>query len=246
MFNVECSMLNGARIAHSFNIQHFAFNIQHLLSCQSYREVRIQRFPPPTPYSPPPKTKASRRRPISFRSESAFLCADVAPAAFRLSAAATVGATASAAAVTTTTATAAAVAATATTVAAATAAAVTTTSAAATAVAAASATTTAAERTATAAATSTRRTILGRIYAQSAAAEIVAIEFLDRFRRILIRLELDECEAAGPSRLAIGRKKHVSYRSDLRKQRFDFVARCVEVEIPYENLGSHQHLLFCG
>jgi hypothetical protein len=74
----------------------------------------------------------------------------------------------------------------------------------------------------------------------------VAIEFLDRLRRILIRLEFDECEPAGPPRLAIGRKKHVSYRSDLRKQRFDFVARCVEVEIPYENLGSHQHLLFCG
>jgi hypothetical protein len=74
----------------------------------------------------------------------------------------------------------------------------------------------------------------------------VSIEFLDRLRRIFIRLEFDECEAAGPSRLAIGRKKHVSYRSDLRKQRFDLVARCVEVEIPYENLGSHQHLLFCG
>jgi hypothetical protein len=186
-----------------------------------------------------PKTKASRRRPIS--SETAFLCADVAPAAFRLSAAAAVGAAAatSTAAVSTTTA-AAIAAATSTTVAAATAAVTTTTAA------AGGASTTAAERTATAAATSTRRTILGRIYAQRAAAQIVTIEFLDRFRRIFIRLELDECEAAGPSRLAIGRKKHVSYRSDLRKQRFDFVARCVEVEIPYENLGSHQHLLFCG
>jgi hypothetical protein len=169
------------------------------------------------------------------RSEAAFLCADVAPAAFRLSAAATVSAAAATAAVTTATTTAAVAAATSTTVAAAT-----------TAAARAASTATAAERTATAAATSTRRTILGCIHAQSAAAEVVAIEFLDRFRRIFIRLEFDECEAAGPSRLAIGRKKHVSYRSDLRKQRFDFVARCVEVEIPYENLGSHQHLLFCG
>jgi hypothetical protein len=178
------------------------------------------------------------------RSEAAFLCADVAPAAFRLSAAATVSATAAAtAAVTTATTTAAVAAATSTTVAAATS---TTVAAATTAAARAASTATAAERTATAAATSTRRTILGCIHAQSAAAEVVAIEFLDRFRRIFIRLEFDECEAAGPSRLAIGRKKHVSYRSDLRKQRFDFVARCVEVEIPYENLGSHQHLLFCG
>jgi hypothetical protein len=188
------------------------------------------------------KTKASRRRPIS---KSAFLCADVAPAAFRLSAAATVRATTATAAITSTTTAAAVAAATSTTVAAATAAAVTTT-AAATAVAAASAATTAAERTATAAATSTRRTILGRIHPKGTPAQIVAIEFLDRFRRIFIRLEFDERESAGPSRLAIGRKKHVSYRSDLRKQRFDFVARCVEVEIPYENLGSHQHLLFCG
>jgi hypothetical protein len=67
----------------------------------------------------------------------------------------------------------------------------------------------------------------------------VAIEFLDRLGGVFIRLEFDKRESAGPSRLAIGRKKHISYRSD-------FVARCVEVEIPYENLGSHQHLLFCG
>jgi hypothetical protein len=174
-------------------------------------------------------------------SETAFLCADVAPAAFRLSAAATVGATAATAAVTTTTTAAAVAAATSTTVAAATTAAVTTTAAARRPAAA-----TAAERTATAAATSTRRTILGRIHPEGAAAQIVAIEFLDRLRGVFIRLEFDERESAGPSRLAIGRKKHVSYRSDLRKQRFDFVARCVEVEIPYENLGSHQHLLFCG
>jgi hypothetical protein len=195
----------------------------------------------------PKKTKASREGgPIVFRSEAAFLCADVAPAAFRLSAAATVRATTTtAAAISTTTAAAAVAAATTTTVAAATAAAITTT-AAATAVAAASTTAAAAKRTATAAAPGPRRTIFGCIHAQSAAAEVVAIEFLDRLRGVFIRFEFDECESAGPSRLAIGRKKHVSYRSDLRKQRFDFVARCVEVEIPYENLGSHQHLLFCG
>jgi hypothetical protein len=187
-----------------------------------------------------PKTKASRRRPIS---KSAFLCADVAPAAFRLSAAATVSTTATTAAVAATTTAAAVAAATSTTVAAATAATAVVTTTAATTTAA---TATTAERTATAAATSTRRTILGCIHAQSAAAQIVAIEFLDRLGGVFIRLEFDERESAGPSRLAIGRKKHVSYRSDLRKQRFDFVARCVEVEIPYENLGSHQHLLFCG
>jgi hypothetical protein len=190
------------------------------------------------------KTKASREGGlIGFRSEAAFLCADVAPAAFRLSAAATVRATtATAAAITTTTTAAAVAAATSTTVAAATAAAVATTTA-----ATASGTTTAAERTATAAATaSTRRTILGRIHAKSATAEVMPIELFDCFGRVFIRLELDEREPAGPPRLAIGRKKHVSYRSDLRKQRFDLVARCVEVEIPYENLGSHQHLLFCG
>jgi cell wall-associated NlpC family hydrolase len=190
-----------------------------------------------------PKTKASREGgPIVFRSESAFLCADVAPAAFRLSAAAAVGSTATSATVTAT-ATAAAVAATTSTTVAATAAAVTTTTATAGTASTAAAT---AKRTATAAATSTRRTILGRIHAEGAAAQIVSIELFDRFRRIFIRFEFDERESAGPSRLAIGRKKHVSYRSDLRKQRFDLVARCVEVEIPYENLGSHQHLLFCG
>jgi hypothetical protein len=192
----------------------------------------------------PKKTRASREGgPIVFRSEAAFLCADIAPAAFRLSAAATVRATTTAAAISTTTTAAAAVAAaTSTTVAAATAAAVTTTTAA----AGTASTAATAERTATAAATRAGRTILGCIHAQSAAAEIVAIEFLDRLHGVFIRFEFDECESAGPSRLAIGRKKHVSYRSDLRKQRFDFVARCVEVEIPYENLGSHQHLLFCG
>jgi hypothetical protein len=179
---------------------------------------------------------------LFFRSEAAFLSADVAPAAFRLSAAATVSATATTAAVTATTTAAAVAAATSTTVAAATAASVVTTTSAAT----AAATATTAERTATAAATSTRRTILGRIHPEGAAAQIVAIEFLDRLGGVFIRLEFDERESAGPSRLAIGRKKHVSYRSDLRKQRFDLVARCVEVEIPYENLGSHQHLLFCG
>jgi hypothetical protein len=185
-----------------------------------------------------PKTKASRRRPIS---KSTFLCADVAPAAFRLSAAATVGATTTTAAVTAATTAAAVAAATSTTVAAATAAAVTTTAA-----TTASGTATTAERPATPRATRTRRTILGSIHAQGAAAKIVAIELLDRLGGIFIRFEFDKRESAGPSRLAIGRKKHVSYRSDLRKQRFDFVARCVEVEIPYENLGSHQHLLFCG
>jgi len=89
-------------------------------------------------------------------------------------------------------------------------------------------------------------TILCRVHTEGAATQIMSIEFFDRLRRILIRFELDEREPAGSPRLAIGRKKHVSYRSDLRKQRLDFVARCVEVEIPYENLGSHQHLLFCG
>jgi hypothetical protein len=74
----------------------------------------------------------------------------------------------------------------------------------------------------------------------------MSIELFNRLRRILIGFELDEREPAGPPRLAIGRKKHITYRSDLRKQRFDLVARRVEVEIPYENLGSHQHLLFCG
>jgi hypothetical protein len=160
------------------------------------------------------------------------------------SAATTAVAAAPAAAVTTTAA--AVAAATSTTVAAATAAAVTTTTAAATAVAAASAATTAAERTATAAATSAGRTIFSRVHAEGTAAEVMSIELFDCFGRVFIRLELDEREPAGPPRLAIGRKKHVSYRSDLRKQRFDLVARCVEVEIPYENLGSHQHLLFCG
>jgi hypothetical protein len=188
------------------------------------------------------KTKASREGgPIVFELEAAFLCADVAPAAFRLSAAAAVGATATATATISTTTAAAVAATTSTTVAATAAAAVTTTSAATTATTAAAS----AERTATAA-TSARRTILGRIHAEGAAAQIVSIELFDRFRRIFIRFEFDEREPAGSSRLAIGRKKHVSYRSDLRKQRFDLVARCVEVEIPYENLGSHQHLLFCG
>jgi hypothetical protein len=191
------------------------------------------------------KTKASREGgPIVFRSEAAFLCADVAPASFRLSAAATVRATAAAAtttaAITTTTA-AAVAAATSTTVAATTAAAVVTTTA-----ASAASTTAATKRTATTSAACTGRTILGCIHSEGAATEIVAIEFLDRLRGVFIRFEFDERESAGSSRLAIGRKKHVSYRSDLREQRFDFVARCVEVEIPYENLGSHQHLLFCG
>jgi hypothetical protein len=193
------------------------------------------------------KGPPAREARIVVRSKAAFLCADVAPAAFRLAAATAVGATAAAgtAAVATTTA-AAVAAATSTTVAAATTAAVATTTTATAAVTAASAAATAAERTATAAATSTRRTILGRIHAEGAAAQIMAIELLDRLRRIFIRFELDERKPAGSPRLAIGRKKHVSYRSDLRKQRFDLVARCVEVEIPYENLGSHQHLLFCG
>jgi hypothetical protein len=186
--------------------------------------------------------RASREGgPVVIRLKAAFFSADVAPAAFRLAAATAVSATAAAgsAAVAATTA-AAVTAATSTTVAAATTAAVATTTA------ATSAATAAAERTATAAAASTGRTILGSVHAQSAATQIMAIELFDRLRRIFIRFELDEREPAGPPRLAIGRKKHVSYRSDLRKQRFDLVARCVEVEIPYENLGSHQHLLFCG
>jgi hypothetical protein len=175
------------------------------------------------------------------RSEAAFLRADVAPAAFRLATAATVRSAAATTAVATTTATAVAAASTA---------AVTATTAAATGVAAtattAAGTTTAAERTSAAGAASTRRAILGSIHAKRAAAKIMSIELFDRLRRILIGFELDERKPAGSTRLAIGRKKHVSYRSDLRKQRFDFVARRVEVEIPYENLGSHQHLLFCG
>lgn len=174
------------------------------------------------------------------RSETAFLRADVAPTAFRLATAATVRSAAATTAVATTTATA---------VAAATTAAVTAT-AAATAVAATASTpasaTAAAKRTAAAGAASTRRAILGGIHAKCAATEVMSIELFNRLRRILIGLELDERKPAGSTRLAIGRKKHVSYRSDLRKQRFDLVARRVEVEIPYENLGSHQHLLFCG
>jgi hypothetical protein len=189
--------------------------------------------------------KASREggHVIFVRSEAAFLRADVAPAAFRLATATAVGAaTTTTAAVATTSATAAVAAATSTTVAA--------TTAAATAVATtttAAATTSATERTAAATtATSAGGTIFSRVHAEGATTEIMSIEFFDRLRRIFIRLELDEREPAGPPRLAIGRKKHVSYRSDLRKQRFDLVARRVEVEIPYENLGSHQHLLFCG
>jgi hypothetical protein len=173
------------------------------------------------------------------RSEAAFLRADVAPAAFRLATAATVSSAAASTAVATTTA-----------VAAASTASVTTTTAAATGVAAtattAAGTTAAAERTSAAGAASTRRAILGGIHAKRAATKVMSIELFDRLRRILIGFELDERKPAGSTRLAIGRKKHVSYRSDLRKQRFDLVARRVEVEIPYENLGSHQHLLFCG
>jgi hypothetical protein len=187
------------------------------------------------------KGPPAREAPVVIRSKAAFFRADVAPAAFRLAAATAVGATAAAgsAAVATTTA-AAVTAATTTTVAAATTAAAVATTTAATSAA------TATERTATAAATSTGRTILGSIHAQSAATQVMSIELFDCFGRVFIRFEFDEGEPAGPPRLAIGRKKHVSYRSDLRKQRFDLVARCVEVEIPYENLGSHQHLLFCG
>jgi hypothetical protein len=183
--------------------------------------------------------RASREGgPDVVRLQAAFLGADVSPAALGLAAASTVGATTTAAVAAT--ATAAVAAATSTTVAAAT-----TAAAVATATAAASATT-AAERTACSATACAGRAILGCIHAKGAAAQIMSIELFDRLRRIFIRFELDEREPAGSPRLAIGRKKHVSYRSDLRKQRFDLVARCVEVEIPYENLGSHQHLLFCG
>jgi hypothetical protein len=177
------------------------------------------------------------------RLQAAFLGADVSPAAFGLTAASAVSATTTAAVATT--ATAAVAASAATTVTAATTAAVAAATAAAVATATAATTGTTAERAATATA-SAGRAILGRVHAKGAAAQVMSVEFLDRLRRILIRFELDEREPAGPARLAIGRKKHVSYRSDLRKQRFDLVARCVEVEIPYENLGSHQHLLFCG
>jgi hypothetical protein len=183
--------------------------------------------------------KASREGgQVVVRLQAAFFGADVSPAALRLAAATAVGAAATATVAATT---AAAVATAATTTVTATAAA----AAVATATAATSAATTA-ERTAGSASACAGRAILGCVHTKGAAAQIMSIELFDRLRRILIRFELDEREPAGSARLAIGRKKHVSYRSDLRKQRFDLVARCVEVEIPYENLGSHQHLLFCG
>ena len=56
----------------------------------------------------------------------------------------------------------------------------------------------------------------------------------------------DPQEAAWAARLPIHREKHVADRSDLREQRLDFFLRSAEVEVPYENLGSHVVMLsFC-
>src|SRR5437764_672146 len=127
------------------------------------------------------------------RLQASLLPANVASAALRLprrepipaAAAATV-----AAATTAVAATAAAVAAATTTVAAATAAAVAATAARPAAAAAAGA-------------------ILGGVHAESAAAELIAIELLDGLGRILIGGELDEGKAARAAALAVHRKKHI-------------------------------------
>src|SRR6266571_1079055 len=60
--------------------------------------------------------------------------------------------------------------------------------------------------------------ILGGVHAESAAAELVAVELLDRLGRILIGCELDEGEAARAAALAVHRKKHIADLADLREQ----------------------------
>src|SRR5207245_37606 len=62
------------------------------------------------------------------------------------------------------------------------------------------------------------RTVLGGVHAQRAAAELMSIEALDRFLRILFGLELHKRKAPRPSALAVGRQKHILDRADLGKK----------------------------
>lgn len=145
------------------------------------------------------------------RSETALLAADVAPAAFRLSAAAeaiaAAAATAKSAAAAATTPVAAAVA------------------------AAAVAATASTGGTRAAAA----RPVFRRVHPERAAIELIAVELLDRFRRIFVGGVLDERETTRPAALAVVRKKHITHFTDLGEEVLHFRFRGIEIQIPYKN-----------
>jgi hypothetical protein len=85
------------------------------------------------------------------------------------------------------------------------------------------------------AATSASRAILGRIHAQGAAAELIAVELLDRLRRVLVVRELHERKSARTSRLAIGGQKYVTNLAYLSEEALNFLFLGVVIQVSNKN-----------
>jgi hypothetical protein len=83
------------------------------------------------------------------------------------------------------------------------------------------------------------RPFLGAVHTQCATAELVAVELLDSVVRLIVRLELDERESAGTTGLAVIRHEDITGLADLREERLQLLTTCIEIEISYEDFGSH-------
>src|SRR5258708_2226174 len=82
-------------------------------------------------------------------------------------------------------------------------------------------------------------TIFRFVHAELASAEVMAVKARDGVFRGALVIERDKRKPARTSGLALGRKVHVADRAGLREERFQLLAARIEGEVTDKNFGSH-------
>ncbi len=81
------------------------------------------------------------------------------------------------------------------------------------------------------------RAVFGNVEPQCASAYFAPVELLDRFGRVLLSRESNECEAPGASAFAILWNVNVNDLADLSEERAKLFVCRAEIEVPYEYLA---------